>query len=71
MGAGKSSIFFFFLLLKVCSFLLSACVLAKLLPSCLTLGDPVDCGSPGFSVHGILQARILEWIIMPFVRGSS
>ena len=28
---------------------------------CPTLGDPVDCSLPGFSVHGILQARILEW----------
>ena len=30
--------------------------------SCLTLFDPMDCGSPGSSVHGILQARILEWV---------
>ena len=29
--------------------------------SCLTLCDPMNCGSPGSSVHGILQARILEW----------
>ena len=33
---------------------------AKLLQSCLTLCDPVDCSLPGSSVHGILQARILE-----------
>ena len=33
--------------------------------SCLTLCDPLDCGPPGFSVHGILQARILEWIALP------
>ena len=37
----------------------------------LTLCDPVDCSPPGFSVHGILQARILEWIAIPFSRGSS
>ena len=39
--------------------------------SCLTLCDPVDCIPPRFSVHGILQARILEWIIIPFSKGSS
>ena len=39
--------------------------------SCLTLCDPVDCNLLGFSVHGILQARILEWIAIPFSRGSS
>ena len=37
----------------------------------LTLCDPMDCGPPGSSVHGILQARILERIAMPFSRGSS
>ena len=35
---------------------------------CLTLGNPMDCGSPGSSVHGILQARILEWVAMPSSR---
>ena len=39
--------------------------------SCLTLCDPMDCSSPGFSVHGILQARILEWFTISFSRGSS
>ena len=33
--------------------------------SCPTLCDPTDCSPPGFSVHGILQARILEWVAMP------
>ena len=32
---------------------------------------PVDCSLPGFSVHGILQARILEWVTISFSRGSS
>ena len=32
---------------------------------CLTLCDPVDCSLPGSSVHGILQARILEWVACP------
>ena len=31
----------------------------------------MDCSPPGSSVHGILQARILEWVAMPFSRGSS
>ena len=37
---------------------------AKLLQSCLTLCDPMDCSPPGSSVHGILQTRILEWVAM-------
>ena len=36
-----------------------------------TLHDPVDYSLPGSSVHGILQARILEWVAVPFSRGSS
>ena len=40
-------------------------------PSCLTLCDPMDCSLPGSSVHGILQATILEWVAMPSSRGSS
>ena len=39
--------------------------------SCPTLCDPVDCSLPGFSVHGILQARVLEWVTISFSRGSS
>ena len=39
--------------------------------SCPTLGDPMDWSPPGPSVHGILQARILEWVAMPSSRGSS
>ena len=38
--------------------------------SCLTLCDPTDGSPPGSSVHGILQARILEWVVVPFARGS-
>ena len=40
-----------------------ACVPAKLLQSCLTLCDPMDCSLPGSFVCGILQARILEWVV--------
>ena len=39
--------------------------------SCPTLFDPIDYSPPGSSIHGILQARILEWVVMPFSRGSS
>ena len=39
--------------------------------SCLTLCDPIDCSLPGFSVHWISQARILEWVAIPFSRESS
>ena len=38
---------------------------------CLTLCDPVDCSLPGFSVHGILQARILEWVTISFSSSTS
>ena len=38
----------------------------KVVQSCLTLCDPMD-----YSVHGIIQARILEWVAFPFSRGSS
>ena len=34
--------------------------------SCLTLSDPKDCSLPGFSVHGIFQARVLEWVAIAF-----
>ena len=39
--------------------------------SCPTLCDPMDCSPPGSSVHGILQARVLEWVAISFSRGSS
>ena len=39
--------------------------------SCPTLRDPMDCSLPGSSVHGILQARVLEWVAISFSRGSS
>ena len=38
---------------------------------CLTLCDPMDCSPLGSSVHGILQARILEWVSISFSKGSS
>ena len=39
--------------------------------SCPTLWDPMDCSTPGSSLHGILQARVLEWVAISFSRGSS
>ena len=39
--------------------------------SCLTPCQPMDCSPPGSSVHGISQARILEWVVIPSSRGSS
>ena len=39
--------------------------------SCLTLCNPMNCSPPHSSVHGILQARILEWVAMPSSMGSS
>ena len=39
--------------------------------TCLSLCDPLDCNPPGSSVHGILQARVLEWVATPSSRGSS
>ena len=47
------------------------CVPAKSLQLCPTLCDPMNYSPPGSSVHGILQARILEWVAMPSSRGSS
>ena len=44
---------------------------AKSLQSCPTLCDPMDCSLPGFSVHGILQARTLEWVAISSSRRSS
>ena len=57
-----------------CHFLLQ-CMKVKneseVIQSCPTLSDPMDCSPPGSSVHGIFQARVLEWGAIPFSRGSS
>ena len=49
----------------------AACCYCLVAQSCLTLCDPMDCSLPGSSVHGILQARTLEWVAFSFSRGSS
>ena len=59
--------------LRLCSRVLipSYPELAVVSQLCLTLRDSMDCSLPGSSVHGILQARILEWAAISFPRGSS
>ena len=49
----------------------AAAIAAESLQFCPTLCNPMDCSPPGSSVHEILQARILEWVAIPFCRGSS
>ena len=48
-----------------------ACMHAMSLQSCPTLCDSMDCCLPGFAVHGILQAGMLEWVAVPFSRVPS
>ena len=64
-------LFLFFCFQSLHIFMFDVCVHAKLLQSCPTLCDSMDCSPPGFSVCGILQAAILEWVVMPSSRGSS
>ena len=45
--------------------------LCSVAQSCLILCGPIDCGLPGSSPHGVFQAKILEWIPVPYSRGSS
>ena len=45
--------------------------MCSVIQSCLTLCDPLGCSPPGSSVHGIFQARTLEWVAISFSRGSS
>ena len=54
---------------SLCCYCLPSLSLSAL--SCLTLCDPLDCSPPGPSVHGILQARVLEWVAVPPFRESS
>ena len=46
-------------------------IYSKVAQSCPSLCNPVDCSPPGSSIHGILQARILEWVAISFSKGSS
>ena len=52
-----------------CHFLLQSMKVkseSEVAQSCLTLNDPMDCSLPGSSVHGIFQARVLEWVVIAF-----
>ena len=51
--------------------LIGKVVKVLVIQSCPTLCDPMDCSQSGSSVHGFLQARILEWVAISFYRGSS
>ena len=48
------------------SWFLFACIVTQV---CLTLSDPMDCSPPGSSLHGIFQARILEWVAIFLLQG--
>ena len=61
-------VLYFYMCVCVC---VCVCVYAQSLQLCLTLCNPRDCSPPGSSVHGILQARILEWVAISSSRGSS
>ena len=49
----------------------SHALVSEVAQSCLTLCNPMDYSLPGSSVHGIFQARVLEWVAIAFSRGSS
>ena len=86
-GSGRSflyssSVYFCHLFLYLLLLLGPYCFCPLLCPSlleseseviqlCPTLCDPMDCRLPGSSVHGIFQARVLEWVAISFSRGSS
>ena len=50
---------------------ISVCVCVLVAQLCPTLCNPMDCSLPGSSIHGISQARILQWVAISFSRGSS
>ena len=52
-------------------YMIMSCMCAKLLHSCPTLLDPIDCSLPGSSVHEILQSRILEWVAISYSKEAS
>ena len=64
-------LFFFFYQNRKMYFNHFILVLPKSFRSCPTLCDPMDCSPPGSSVHGIFQARVLEWVAISSSRGSS
>ena len=69
MVLGKEQ--FVIAILEICRNKIYCCVLCLVAQSCPIIFDPMDCSLPDSSVHGILQARILNWVAMPFSRESS
>ena len=65
VGGEEISFFLFF------SLLTNSYMYVLVAQSCPTLCNTVNCSLPGFSVHGVSQARILKWVAIPFSRGSS
>ena len=64
----------FFLLLSLnclCSLYIMDWLACKVAQSCPALCNPIDCSLPGSSIHGIFQARVLEWVAISFSRGCS
>ena len=66
LGFLKSNIYYL-----LTYYLISESVKVSVAQSCLTLHYLIECNLPGLSIHGILQARILEWVAIPFSRESS
>ena len=64
----SDSIIYIYVCVCVCVYVYMKVLVTQLCP---TLCDPMDCSPPGSSVRGFLQARILEWVAIPFSRGSS
>ena len=56
---------------QCCSLVSPGEVKVKVVQLCPTLCNPMDCSLPGYSVHGIFQARVVEWVAISFSRGSS
>ena len=73
IGECRSTSWYIYVCVCVCVCLVCVCVCVCVLVAqlCLTLCDTMDCSLPGSSTYGILQARILEWVAIPFSRGSS
>ena len=71
---GQNFYFFFFLTTEPPGkpfYIFTSVQFSSVTQSCPTLCDPMNCSLPGCSVHGILQARMLEWVAISFSRGSS
>ena len=67
----QTMLIFFSSLVGTSRFLLKCMLCVLVAQLCPTLCNPMNCSPPGLSVHGIFQARILEWIAIPFSRGIS